>query len=408
VTEVSKEYPFKFSLVSDPAMFEFTSFTPGVNERISIQDSIFNYFPYLDLVVVDDSTIFTEDNFFVENLKLKFKLSDRTEKLKMYHDFYWSEYQINQIASREIVTGAVMYPCRSNFWKQDEFKSKSYRGEASSIVFKIMNQYRFPEGVPKLNISTTTNFDTWGQNGFDYNLIRTLAKYSASSLYPNSPFITFINSRSEFNFKTLKELFNQKPVQTLYFGQQEDITPFDKDTRNDVIQNFSFQSLGSPFNFKNLNSEVYSISDTGSYNVKEVSFKDKLKDNKIGQNKINIREEDLIKIRSNKNFGIIDSSTQKQMYTGWLNNEYLDSLLSFRMSIELNLNLNICSGDTVDLKFLSPNSEKDNKATEYSGKWLVLESGHTIVGNGQASTVLNVGKSSLKFYKKHKFFRDFI
>lgn len=406
--DITKSYPFKFSLESDPSMFSFETYVPSIHNRIILQDSIFNFFPYMELVIMDDAAIFTELNFFVDQLDLKVKLMNPDEKDKLEHNFYWSEYQLNDISSNEVVVGAVMYPCKSNFLKQDEYKSESYEGDISTVVRQIMSQYKFPGGFPKLEIGQTANFDTWYQSGYNWELIKTLSKYALSPIYPNSPFLTFINCKSEFHFMSLGELFDQRPVETLYFGLQDDINQYNKDLRNDVIRGFSFQSLGAPITMDTLRSTYYRVDEEGEYLDEDVKLTSKMTRNRIGQNKVNIRKQDLELVRSSPCFGIVDSFFQKSMYSGWVNSQYLDTFLSHRLKVEIDFNPKICSGKTIETKFLSPNDEKDNKATEYSGKWLVLECGHAVDENGKAITVMDVGKSSLKIDRKHKFFQDFV
>lgn len=410
MADITKSYPYKLNIKTNPGMWEFKSFVPGVISKFVMADSIFAYFPYLELGIKDEASIFTELNLFTEFLDIEVKFSDPTEKQKINHNFYWSEYQLTDCTSQEILTGIVVYPMKSNFLKQDEVKSKSYRGDISSVVAQIMTKYKFPNFIPDMTISTTSNYDIWYQaNEYDYKFIQKLAKYSLSPTFPNSPFFAFINMKGEFHFRTVADLLSQKPEVTLIYGIQDDVTQYNKDIRNDVVNEPTIQFLGSPINMESYRSEFYRLKQDGTYVKENLKLSSKLTGNRIGQNKMSIRKDDLDHLRSNRSFGIVDDFYQQSLYKGWLNNFYTNSVsFPYRMKCQLNFNAKLCSGKTVEIKFRSINAQKDNKAIEYSGTWLILECSHGIDDNGEAVTVLDLGKSSINIHKKHTFYPDFI
>lgn len=399
-------FPFKLLLKTKPDMFKIENFLPGVFNKIFIQDSVFQFHPYLEFTIVDTGNIFTEENFFVDGIDLEFLLSDLDEKEKIEHTFFISEYQLVEFLSKDYVSGVCMFPCLSNFKTQDSFKSESYEGTIHEIVRRIMSKYKFPQNIPKMEISNTSNFDKWYQNSYDYEFIKNLSKYALSPIKTNSPFISFINMKGEFFFRTLSDLFEQKPVEKLFYGLQKDINLYEQPFKNNVMFYPSFQSLGSPTTMKNLNKRFFHIDENGKYKRKNIKLDEKLNGNRIGLNKFNIRKNSLNKLRDVKNFGIVDDFFQKSILDGWMNSFFLDSLLSFRMKTTLNFNPKICSGKVVETNFLS--IKDSGKSKEYSGKWLVLETIHFINSDGTIFTQLELGKSTLDFDRKHKFFQDFL
>jgi len=412
MASASKNFPFRFSLKSEPYMIDIQSFLPGVIERFFIKDSIFDYFPYAELYIIDEGALFTEQRFFTDLLNLDVKFTDTKEKEKINHNFYWSEYQLNDTISPQFVTGFVQMYMLSDFKKQDKVKNKSYYGNISTVVRQIMSAYEYPSNFPDLNISTTANDDVWYQSHeYDYQFIKKLSKYAFSVSSPNSPFFTFINAKGQFNFVDVRTLFNQRVVQNLYYGinEEQGITALNKDRREDVIQSYSFQTLGPATSLDTYNSTYYKLNQSGKYEEDKIKLDTKLNGNRISQNKQTIRKEYLDNVRSIKHFGLVDNQAQEQTYKGWLNNNYIDSVtFPYRLRVDTLFNPKICAGKLVNVEFKSRFETKDYKATEYNGQWLVLECIHSLDKNGNASTNLTLGKSSINVSKKHQFYEDFI
>lgn len=407
-----KNFPFKISIKSTPDLINIETFLPGVIYKFFIKDSVFDYFPYAHLSILDNAGLFTEERFFTEGLDMTVKLSDLKEKEVIEHKLYLSEYQMNNPINPNYITGVTDYYLKSDFKKQDEVVNKAHYGNINSIVRRIMASYSYPGSVPVMKISETANQDIWYQvNEYDYQFITKLAKYSYSPSNQDSPFLTFINSKGEFIFQDIKTLLNQNPVAELYYGVHEEkgITPEYRHLRNDVVQSFTFQALGSPINMENYKIEFYKNGSDGKSSKKEVLLDDKISSNKIGQNKLTIRKQYLSNVRSQKYYGITDNQSQDQAFKGWMNSNYIDTLsFSYRMRVTTLFNPKIYAGKVVSLNFKSPFVNKDYKASEYNGMWFVIESIHSIDDNGVAITALILGKNSLDVSKKHKFYADFI
>lgn len=405
-----EQFEFKFELKTKPEYLTIQTFLPGIINRFLVIDSLINYFPYMELVINDDASLFTEDYFFTEFLDILIKFDSINGVDKIRHNFYWSEHQMNSPTSTELITGVTLIPGLSNFKKQDEVKSNSYYNNISTIVRQIMNKYEFPENRMKLNISETSNFDYHYQgNEYDYEFIQKLCDQAYSPTNTNSPFYTFINLRGEFFFQTVQDLIDQKSKIDLFFGNDNNqTTELEKKYKTNIINTYTYQYLGVPNNISNYNKSVYKIDSSGKYINKKISLQDKKQ--KLGFNKLSIRSQDLNLNRDSPNFGIVDSPTQESMYKGWVNRMFINSVsFPYRLKVQLrSLNLSLCSGDCVTTSFVSANPKRNNQLTELSGKWLVLESSHAFDGNGQAATVLTLGKPSLDIFKKHKFYNDFI
>jgi hypothetical protein len=78
------------------------------------------------------------------------------------------------------------------------------------------------------------------------------------------------------------------------------------------------------------------------------------------------------------------------------------------MVVVTKFNSDLVAGRVLTTKFPSLSQDKDNEAIEYNGKWLVLESVHSLDGSGNMMTSCLLGKNSLNIYRDHKFSSDFI
>lgn len=403
------ESSFNFTSIikTDPELFTFESFIPGIINNILIRDSIFDYFPYLELSINDDSTLFTETYFFTESLNLSIELQDPEENF-ITHNFYLSTEQFKESLSELYISGKINMYLFSDFYKQDSVKSKSYNMNVSDIVRKIMLTYSYPNLVPDINLSPTSNFDTWYQvQQFDYEFINKIAKYSLNINNKNSPYYTFIDMNGSFNFKTVIDLLDQEPVAHYFYGN---ITEESTTKNFKRILYYEFTMLGVTDNYKNYNSKIYNVTKSGTYNKKEIKLDEKIKDNKIALNKLSIRKQYLDHTTSYRYYGIIDNSLQENHYKGWINDKFVNSIsFPYRMFITVMFDAKLYSGKVIQLYFNSLIREKDNKAMEYSGNWLILECTHTIQNiDNVMVTNLTLGKSSVKIYSDHKFYNDFI
>jgi hypothetical protein len=402
------ESPFNFtlSIETDPRLFTFESFAPGITSDFLIKDSIFEYFPKMELSIIDDDSLFTETYYFTENINVNIELQDQEEN-EIKHNFYLSTCSLDEKLSELYISGKLDMYLFSDFYKQDVVRSKSYNMNISDIVRKIMLKYNYPNLIPSIKLSPTSNFDTWYQvQEFDYEFINRIRKYSLNINNKNSPYYTFIDMNGTFNFKTVIDLLDQEPIAYYYFGLLSE-----QDSKNyKRILDYSFSMLGVSYNYLNYNSKIYNVNKSGNYNKKEIRLDEKIKDNKIALNKLSIRKESLDHITSYRYYGIIDNPLQENHYKGWVNNKFINSVsFPYRMYISVMFDATLVSGKVIQLYFNSIIKEKDNKATEYSGNWLILEATHTIQGSDNVMmTNLLLGKSSVKIYSDHKFYNDFI
>lgn len=412
-----KLYSHELVLTTDPPMIEINSNqAPGLFKRFFVRDSMIEYFPYMEFVINDDAGLFIEDNYFTEGLKWSMEwriVDDEDSDAVLEHDFYWSETQIPQTFSPDVAQGDVIFAFLSDFEKQDERKSKSWNKNISAIVREIMNEYQYPGDKPKsqkIKVAETVNPDFWYQSEqTDAYLIDSIfSTYAYNPAWSKSPWFSWINLRGEFHFEPLAKILQQASKGTFVFGYEE--KDFDKiflkSQNADIIHNFSILPSGAPTNKQNWNRKFQSIKSDGTIDEKEVSLKDKF--DPQGQNKFNIRRDDLDNIRTVSRFGVIDNRKQENMYKGWVNSEFINSTsFPFRLKIMTNFRPDICAGDVIETEILSTIEDKDFLAQEFSGKWVVIDSVHGINEKGLAGSAFVIGKSSVNIFRDHRFYKDF-
>jgi len=403
-------FNFNLSMDTEPPLFSFDSFEPGIISKLVIKDSIFNYYPLMELTILDDSSRFTESNYFSEFINVNLQLKDANEN-KLKHNFYWINESLLEYDEPNYINGKIKLFLESDFLKQDSIKSKSYNMNVSDIVRKIMYSYDYPDLIPSLNISTTSNFDTWYQiREYDSEFIKRISTFSLNINDKNSPYFTFINLKGEFYFQTVSDLFNQQSKYVYYLFEEVDGQENKSYYR---LLDYTFTMMGSEVNIQNYNSLISNVDNYGDYNLKNITLKDKIEDNKIALNKFTLRSQYLNNKRSFRHYGIIDNSAQENHYKGWINYNFIDSIsFPYRMSITVLFNSELVAGKIIELRFNSLIKQKNGIAYEYSGNWVILESIHYIDTNESFGitlfTKLVLGKSSVRVYAGHEFYNDFI
>jgi len=400
---------FTLKLKTNPNLFEFEEYLPGIINKFEIKDSLFEYFPRLEFSILDDSTKHSEEYFFTEFLNINIELQDVYEST-IKHNFYLNTQELSELLNFYYITGEILYSGFSDYFKQDSIKSKSYNMNISDIVRLIISQYEIANFVPSFKISSTSNFDKWYQvQEYDYEFIKKISKFSLNINNKNSPYYTFLNLNGDFYFYTVSDLLEQNSVFSYYLNILND-DDLDSTKNYSKILNYEYLMMGSSYNVQNYNSKIYNVDKSGSYNLKKVKLDEKIQDNKIALNKLSIRKQYLNDSKSYRYYGIIDNPLQENHYKGWINSKFINSIsFPYRMSITVMFNAKLSSGKIIELYVNSTNNNKNNKAYEYSGNWLILECTHKIdLASSKMISVLLLGKSSVKIYEGHKFYFDFI
>lgn len=403
----------KFSIESNPDMIKFNTYPIGAFKVFGLQDSIYAPYPSSVIHILDDSAKFSEEYFYTQSLDFKMTVSDLYNKTSNFDHNYYLDNQTYNVNHGNYLFGVAILNLHSSYKKQDSVKSKSYKGNISDIVKGIISKYLNVIGPPKTYISTTSNIDTWYQsNRYDFSFIDLLSQYALNVQSSNSPFYTFFNLKGEFYFQTVVDLFAQSPVNTYYYGLniKNDNANFSTNqfSRN-TIRSVEFNPLATTDMLSEYNIKFYKVNNDGSYSNKDYDIKSKISQNKLFNNKLTIRKQDIQSIRGRFPYGLIDEDKQENHYKGWTNRQFINSIsFPYRLNVSMQFDTRLCSGKVIELKFKSPSQDKNNESFEYSGNWLILQSNHIFDEKGVGYTNLLLGKSSINVFKKHKMYNDFI
>jgi len=403
----------KFSIQSEPDMIKFDTYPIGIFQTFGLQDSIYQPYPTSVIQVLDDSSKFSEEYFYTQNLDLKMKVSDLYNKTSNLDHNYYLDNQNYDVSHSEFLFGSSVLNLHSSLRKQDSVKSKSFKGNISDIVKSIISKYIATIGPPKTYVTTTSNLDTWYQsNRYDFSFIQLLSNYALSVQNANSPFYTFFNLKGEFYFQSVVDLFAQSPVDTYYYGlnsKNNNSTFVLNQLSRNLIKNVKFEPLTSADMMDEYNITFYKVNGDGSYSNKGYDIKTKISENKLFNNKLTIRKQDIDKVRGKFNYGLIENDKQENHYKGWTNRQFINSIsFPYRLNCATQFDTRLCSGKLIELKFKSPSQDKNNESLEFSGNWLILQSNHIFNEKGIGYTNLLLGKSSINVFKKHKIYNDFI
>ena len=398
---------------SEPDMINFPDYPFGVFELFGLQDSIYDSYPVITIHVMDDGARFSEEYFYTQSLDFKIKISDLYDKVSNFDHNYFLDNHTFEVSNAQYLVGLNKLYLHSSYRKQDVAKSKSYKGNISDVVRNIISKFKNVLGPPRMYISPTSNIDTWYQSNIeDFNFIKTLSYYALNIENSNSPYYTFFNLKGEFYFQTVVDLFAQSPVDTYYYGvnsKNKDANNINNQLLRNVIRNVSFNPITSNMMLDEYNVKFYKLTNDGSYSNKEVDLKTKISENKLFNNKLTIRNQDIENIRSIYTFGLIDDEKQENIYKGWVNRTFMNAIsFPYRLNVSMQFDTRLCSGKVIELKFTSPFDNKNNESLEYSGNWLILKSNHIFDEKGIGYTNLLLGKSSINVFKNHKMYNDFI
>ena len=433
---------YTFTLNSEKNLIRLDdSLTNRAFGRILFFDSIFTFYPQLEINLKDKQGVVSEKLFMIEGLQISshfgrdMKTSNDPnlppDNLFGYYDnkYAWIKGNINQAEIKNQITGDYIFSLVHQGFITDAPSTMSYSASISDIVkLVLVNSLGFTIGSTSYNIinkdgsiipMTTPNFfieDTnpkpvvfyqagnWGRTFID-----TLSKKAVSATYNNSPYHTFINSRGEFYFASVSYLLNQTPICNYRIEETIDSVrdPF-------VVKDYTMHTGGAEINKKNYNRNIYKIGSQGT--VSSVlnpisSQKQKSNGSPSGATpKLTILQNGSLgigtSITSIDNYGLFDDDDDPVIQPGWQNYLYINSALSYRMELTIFFNPNICAGKVITLtvdKLWEPAF-----ASEYSGSWLVIESRTHMDVEGVPIQILLIAKSSISIDSTHPCVNQFI
>jgi len=394
----------KYRLIfkSTPNLLNFNNQSLRSFPTMYMMSDIFGFYPYGELYLDDPAGVIIDNAFFVEGLKIEYKIGNDEEGY-VGHDFSWSENQVNNTVMADYVSGNNVFILLSYYNTIDTVRSKAWKDKTlSTVITDIVNNDFGITDVNKINIFDTTGDDTWYQiNSTIRDFLWFNREQAYTENYPNSPYISFINTNGEFYFTCLESLFNeQKPVANYKFS-------FSKSSSIDptVIKDYDIVSLGVPKNKFNYKKKLYTIDKAGTYGSSDTDIKDFSAVDSKG--KVIIRQQLQETYSDYRSMGIKETVLDEYRINAQRNFENLDSALSTRLPLTINFNPKCVTGKLIELTVGSTIANKQ-VLSELSGNWLIISDRHFMDQDGIPHTSIVVAKSKINVNNNHPFFNDFL
>jgi hypothetical protein len=407
--------PYKYLLVSEtgdsgnPAL-DFTNQASTIWKKVLVMDSIFEFYPSIEIIIADDVGLISDVITMVEGMKFTSKLGD-PDFGYVTHDYAATKNEIIHAKITTHLSSDVLLNFTSYYNLLDIKDSMAWDDTISNIVKDVCTKNLKIPNDKLSNIETTVGKDKWYRvNETAQTFFRKLLKRSYSQTFENSPFLTFINSNGEFYFSSIEKLFkSQQPINTTpYIFSGDDNQSYDAF----AIKNFYTMQGGLETNKENYNPKFFYRTKTGTINTESGEGELSRIDSHMikGDGKVMFRS-DLIdsKIATDfHDFGIYEDDKDLQFYKGFKNSVFIDSALYFRMEITINFNSLAVAGKLINLKLASHIKEKAGFANEYSGNWLILTSRHFYDVDATPFTRLVIAKSRVDVGKDNPFEKRYL
>ena len=408
---------YVYKLTSDPLGIQLNeNLNFRALRKVYFKDSLIKFFPYAELFIKDQTGVYSDLYFFIEGWKLNIQFGSPDQGY-FGHDYCWSEGQLNNAVFSDHIGGDHLFIMLSDYYLNDYPLTKGYQGEISTIVQQIvMNEFGIPAtrsaivngvltpGLPNIHITNTMNgiLETWYQAGrTNREFIEYLATRAYTSAVPQSqtPFVTFINSNGEFYFMTLYELYTQAPIKTFEIKLDDNML-----LQDGIVKSYNVYHGGLPTNKENYIKDITTLQEDGTVNTDEVALKDFCLKPK-GTSKMMVRT-DYLNVNQIQNFGLVETTDINNL-KGRYNTSFINSDMSYRMTILDTFDPNLVAGKTISIKVHKANSN-GVQSPEYGGNWLIISSEVKMNCEGFPVSQITIAKPSIEVSKDNTFLADFI
>lgn len=410
---------YEFNLISEnnsdgKIALDYSTQDHGIWKKVLIMDSIFEFYPSMEIIIPDDIGFLSDIMVVMEGMKFTAKLGEKTKSEYLEHDYVVQKNELIHAKTTTHLSGDVLLSFTSYYNLLDIKKSQAWKDTVSNIVKDLCKKgLKLPANkISDDRVEKTDGKDIWYQiNETTEDFIKhKLVKVALSQNNSKSPYMSFINCSGEIYFSSIDKMFKQPAINK----DNPYILSFDKD------QSYGFQTIknvytiqgGLEINKVNYNKKTFYRKSDGKVNSGNSGDGEatKVSDHIIkGEGKVLFRK-DLIdndKATDFDDFGIYEDK-DKQFYEGFVNSLFIDSTLYLRMEITVNFNYQAVSGKVVLLKIPSNIKEKSGYTKEYEGDWLITNSRHFFDVDAAPFTRLVIAKARINIDKAHPFYKKFL
>ncbi len=399
--QIHNQQSYNLLLESKPKILDLTNSSIRGFQKILFTDSIFNFFPVVDIFISDAEGIIPDVVNFIEGLDVLVEYGNKDNGY-IGGNYFWSRNDFNDTMTADNLSGSNGFLFGYHLIKYNQPKSRSWYDTISNVVNDILvKDYNMSDPTKKF-ISSTTGADYWYQViTKNSTWLQDLADAAFNISYDKSPFYTFFNLQNEFYFMHLYDLFSQKPINLIPYKIEvvEDMM-----TNPYIIQQYDIQYTGTFTNFKNYKVDSYYVDSDGTYKKTNHELKNHVY--KEQNSKLTIKK-DFVNTNSIIFLGNYESLIDQYTYQAMVNNKFRDSVLSYRMNIVIPFNPKAVSGKIIELKVNSA-FESKKVCKEFSGKWLILKSTHYDDKEALPYTQLLIAKSSVYVDSDHILYNEFL
>lgn len=395
-------FSFKSSTKSQIELNTFRNFN-----RIVLGDSIKELYPKAEVNIKDQIGLFSEILGFVEGSEWEFLYGDDEDASnQIKFKSVWEGNQLTDFYRNYYVSGHNTLNFIDKNILKDNPKSKSYQGKISDVVTQVMKSY----GFLKTTIENTMNNGIWGQGLIrDEDFINELLKYAYSVNNGKEPMFSFIDLNGGYHFETISNMLKQNQSIMEFTLNQGNAENFEVFTVNDL--KLIWKELES--NLDNYNSAYHYLDLKASESKKEEK---KINDMIPQSGKLPVLKNNASDIKSHRFFGFVNSDKEVNKnkdfgldeYNGWIASHYKNQQAWLVMRLVLKGAIpKAVSGQVVSTKFNSL-YEKRGTATEFSGKWVIVQSKHLISKEYLPFTEIFLTRNYVDFNSQNVFKQELI
>ena len=402
--------------------------------NLILSDSIYEMYPYGSFTLEDTSGRFYSDIIFAEGHKYRITLSNKVDtsltgnevkdKIFLTGEYYWNHNHIILPEKSNTVAGTNTHSFTHSLHLEDgyfidDLLGKSKRNFKDMTASDVVKKLLFPNMIKYekyIVLSKTTGKRDWylGKHSameFIYKVLSTYAKKSGD----NSPFVSFINLKNEFHFRSMADLIANKPAPPpdFYTGLPVSDSNYTLDFSNPNYMNdpssilsYNFTFVGTDVYRRLINMKNFSMNSlTGLVSSKSSTIQDHIYET---SGKIPIKSPSyfLDKRKDNiKDINYYGLFKDANAYSAYISSKYIDATLLMRMDIMVYFNPEIVSGRLVFLTFY--NNGKINEVL--TGYWLIVKTEHRYekqikLGNRSLITNISLGKHSFSTEQSNNYY----
>ena len=392
----------KLIMESDPAYIDFGLFAPRGIDKFVIVDSIFGFFPYIEMHLLDGMGYMADTLPMIDNMKFFTVLKDLENKKELKNTYALTTYQLQGRTSAEYLSGVSILGFIDSNHLRNLPVSKIFKDRnMKSAIEELIKVYELNGKFISDNIRNKGDWKCFNYIPSEY--LQLLSEKAVARDNPKFPYYCFSNAKKEFYFMNILELMNQQPVHTFDMAFSKDQLINDK-----KIQSYIFIQNGALDNFYTFHQKGFYVNEKGDFSNSEEKITDHIP--KTGsKNILNIFKTDLDPIRTYDDLGIQD----KESYTGLRNADARDAVLNNRMYIVCHYNPDLVSGKTVNVKVGSYEEGQGKNNFVVSGKYVILESRHSYANHRGTNvdlpmTQILIGKPTINISDKNRLYPDLV